>query len=960
MLSLCPRVKGGGPFIINASSGLPVRWSRTPVRGGPLNSQTVDEQGRVIYHVDSGPLGPLTNAEAVAMVDRIFNQYNSIATSTIRFVNGGKIRNPNTSSEVDIDGSNQNLVLSSQNPTFQNPIIFDSDGRITNDALVLGFIGFLSFAEDEFGNEEEVQEALVVLNGTSIDPARGIDKASFLGVFTHEIAHFVGPLDHAQINGDIASNDENGSPPAGYTPGQLFDLFAPFTETTYPLLFSARPGSQLRSLNIFNSGPLIASAISLDTRIALSNLYPAPGYRTTDPGSQFGSISGRVIIRTSDGDTPVSGINVVARRISRGAYPPPPGLTAYPNNNVTLDQDGVPLPPPNRDETDPLATAASVVTGSTAVKLAPNINQGTGRGDYQFNGLPPGDYLISIEPINSRFTRGSSLGQFEPPIELPVRENYNGAQEAGGTSDNPLDFTPVRVTAGQVTSGIDIILNNYGGSPEAVTPQSASSIATAQPVSLLSTVAGPIRSDGSGSVIIRFGGTAIDRIEKIFKITVDKAQPVFISLVADTSTDPTNDGDLYLFRGDVVDGSISLATGLQNGSIMKASIGPPPSTEQIGPITLPTGSYFIGVSASDDQASRAQFNFTLKIITPSSAPVVPAPTVALAAPNGNDSLSTGGTFRITWTVTDQSSIASQRILLSTDGGQTFPIVVADNLAGDVRSFDWTVPVDLVTTRGRIRIVARNSAGREGQDDSDSDFSIVDRINPTVTITSPPGQATISGQQTITVDARDNIGVVSVTFFIDGRNVGEDTSAPFTLVLDTTTLANGNHTLSVTARDAAGNQASSSITVNVRNNRTPTIASVPRQVMLAGSRKEVPLTVSDPDGDRLTVTVTGAPFASIVSSGSNFTLRLAPGLNSPGLFRLLITVSDGQLSVDEAVRVEVRGDINKDNQVNVADLISLIQILSGAAPQITEADVNGDGAINVTDLIDMIQVFLNPG
>ena len=48
----------------------------------------------------------------------------------------------------------------------------------------------------------------------------------------------------------------------------------------------------------------------MDTTNALSNLYPSADYHATR-----GAIEGRVLIRTAAGDIPVTGINVVARRI---------------------------------------------------------------------------------------------------------------------------------------------------------------------------------------------------------------------------------------------------------------------------------------------------------------------------------------------------------------------------------------------------------------------------------------------------------------------------------------------------------------------------------------------------------------------------------------------------------------------------------------------------------------------
>jgi Bacterial Ig domain/Protein of unknown function (DUF1565) len=97
-------------------------------------------------------------------------------------------------------------------------------------------------------------------------------------------------------------------------------------------------------------------------------------------------------------------------------------------------------------------------------------------------------------------------------------------------------------------------------------------------------------------------------------------------------------------------------------------------------------------------------------------------------------------------------------------------------------------------------------------------STADTTPPTVSITSPATGATISGTNTVSCNASDNVGVASVQLQIDGANVGTaDTSAPYTFALNTTSYANGSHTLTAIARDAAGNQTTSgSVTVNISN------------------------------------------------------------------------------------------------------------------------------------------------
>ena len=60
------------------------------------------------------------------------------------------------------------------------------------------------------------------------------------------------------------------------------------------------------------------------------------------------------------------------------------------------------------------------------------------------------------------------------------------------------------------------------------------------------------------------------------------------------------------------------------------------------------------------------------------------------------------------------------------------------------------------------------------------------------------------------------------FKLDGANVGgEDTTVPYTVVWNTTTVANGAHVLTAVARDAAGNATTSApVNVTVLNTGPP--------------------------------------------------------------------------------------------------------------------------------------------
>jgi uncharacterized membrane protein len=89
----------------------------------------------------------------------------------------------------------------------------------------------------------------------------------------------------------------------------------------------------------------------------------------------------------------------------------------------------------------------------------------------------------------------------------------------------------------------------------------------------------------------------------------------------------------------------------------------------------------------------------------------------------------------------------------------------------------------------------------------------DTTPPTTSITSPANNATVSGTITVTASASDNVGVVKVEFYIDSVLKSTSTTSPYTFSWNTTTVANGAHTIFSKAYDAANNVGTSA-TVNV--------------------------------------------------------------------------------------------------------------------------------------------------
>ncbi len=84
----------------------------------------------------------------------------------------------------------------------------------------------------------------------------------------------------------------------------------------------------------------------------------------------------------------------------------------------------------------------------------------------------------------------------------------------------------------------------------------------------------------------------------------------------------------------------------------------------------------------------------------------------------------------------------------------------------------------------------------------------DLTKPIVTITSPSDGSKAAANESISVSASDNIGVVKNDLYVDGVLVSSSTSAPFTNKWNSRKASTGAHTLFCKAYDAAGNVGSS--------------------------------------------------------------------------------------------------------------------------------------------------------
>jgi hypothetical protein len=100
-----------------------------------------------------------------------------------------------------------------------------------------------------------------------------------------------------------------------------------------------------------------------------------------------------------------------------------------------------------------------------------------------------------------------------------------------------------------------------------------------------------------------------------------------------------------------------------------------------------------------------------------------APSVTVGAPNGGETWDIGTSYDITWTATDNIGVVSISIVLSDDGGATYPDTLAGGEAND-GVYPWLVDRP-ATMNARVKVIARDAAGNSGADASNADFEIYD-------------------------------------------------------------------------------------------------------------------------------------------------------------------------------------------------------------------------------------------
>jgi Abnormal spindle-like microcephaly-assoc'd, ASPM-SPD-2-Hydin/Matrixin len=325
LLLLSADAGAGGP--LGATGTVPRRY---PAASFPLT-----------YRVDQGTLGTFGNATAQAIAGYAFLQWDNVSSAALSFINGGALARDVT------QATDPYIAGNTQFSDGVNPVVFDTDGSITDGKLgvgaknsVLGFAGSASVG----GN---YREGYVIINGFLSGAGTLADQDRYRATITHEVGHFLG-LGHSQVA-----------------------LHADFA-TMYPIIVKTAQ-----------------QTLDPDDTAAIANLYPAAGY-TGSVGSITGTVRGA-------NNANLSGVNVLAVSTATGA--------AY-STLVDYFSGGKPGfdNPPGPTGT---YTITGLPPGSYHIRIEPvnaNFTGGSGVGSYNtpvnanvsrewYNGSESGDML---------------------------------------------------------------------------------------------------------------------------------------------------------------------------------------------------------------------------------------------------------------------------------------------------------------------------------------------------------------------------------------------------------------------------------------------------------------------------------------------------------------------------------------------------------------------------------------
>jgi hypothetical protein len=695
------------------------------------------------------------------------------------------------------------------------------------------------FIKDQASSVNTVvaEDNLMLRNDMACDGASGCGQPSIFQLF--------GPMTDLTVRRNTIWTPGGGSPTTlrdnGWSGSRIFDsnvISRPWSDTSAPF------GSGYTSTNNVSQGGTEGS-------------WPSTGF-TTVSSPAFANAAADDY-RTNDGrGVTWAPANQVYGPGDSGNPPPPPDTTA-PETTITSG------PADPSTSTSASLAFTSNETGSTFACKLDGGAYAACTSPKAYSGLSTGSHTFSVRATDAAGNTDATAATWTWTVNAPADTTPPNTTISSGPS-NPTTSTSASFAFSSSESGSTFECKLDSAAYAACTsPKSYSGLST-----------------GSHTFSVRATDAAGNTDAS------PATQTWTINAPSDTTAPDTTIGSGP--NGLTNDATPSFAfTSTEAGSTFACRVDSGAWNACTSPWTTPAlgdGDHTVSVRATDaagnTDATPATRSFTVDTTAPTT-------TITSAPP----ALSLSNSGSVTFTVNDSGATSQCRL----DGGAwtacTSPYQVSGLGIGshtvDVRSTDrvgnvespgasvsWTVVLPVAPLAGE-------AAG------------------PTVTLTAPTANSSVTKTARFAATATSGSPVKRVEFWIDGKRVATDTSAPYKAKVDVSRVHPGTHTMSARAFDAAGKAASTGALVKVGRTATGRVRAVD-----AGARARAAMlatAVAGPDSTRLaghapkgrklkatlarcddpTATIVDRPAMRADGRGALGAMREAAGLCVVGLF-----------------------------------------------------------------------------
>ncbi len=372
------------------------------------------------------------------------------------------------------------------------------------------------------------------------------------------------------------------------------------------------------------------------------------------------------------------------------------------------------------------------------------------------------------------------------------------------TFSEPLNSSTVTTSSVQIKQGSNIIssTSTYSNNKITITPLSSLSAGVTYSVTLTTAITDIAGNHLASNYTYNFTTLISSNLPPVANAGADQTITLptnSASLSGSLSSDPENGPLTYLWTK-ISGGSGSMTT---------------PNNVGTGVTGLSQGSYTFQLKVTDNGGLFATDTVT---ITVNNGPDTTSPLVLITNPTNGQTISQNKVIIVN--VSDNIGVDHVDFYRNPTTGN--PVLLGSGNPASNYSYSWNT----TTVSNGIHLLTAKAYDAAGNSTISTPVSVIvsntvspgpDTIPPVVAITSPSSGQTLSSVVTLAASATDNIGVTKVNFYKNNTLIDTDTTAPWAITWNTTTVSNGAYSLTAKAYDAAGNIGNASaVSATVHN------------------------------------------------------------------------------------------------------------------------------------------------